>query len=207
MESATVNSSRSRRGRCGSPTWDISTLRCCKGSLTRRRFLTRLSYHTKIHIASEPHDVIARLNAQSRTVVDTWFETGAQAHVRFRLIAWRVPEVIANRRRQKRIEKLIRAAKHFQAAKNRGEVLGLSKDEISFYDALAAHESAVEGMGLDEFKVIAAEMLNRVRARVTIDWTFRDNARAAIRVLVRGILKKYGYPPDLQAEATKLVLE
>ena len=105
------------------------------------------------------------------------------------------------------IEELIQTAKHFQAAKKRGEELGLNNDEICFYDALAAHESAIDVMGIDELKVIAAELLNQVRASVTIDWTVRENARAAIRVKVRRILKKYGYPPDLQAEATKLVLE
>lgn len=105
------------------------------------------------------------------------------------------------------IEELIRAAKHFEAAKKRGEELGLSNDEICFYDALAAHESAIDVMGIDELKVIAAELLNQVRASVTIDWTVRENARAAIRVKVRRILKRHGYPPDLQVEATKLVLE
>lgn len=62
-------------------------------------------------------------------------------------------------------------------------------------------------MGIDELKVIATELLNQVRASVTIDWTVRENARAAIRVRVRRILKRHGYPPNLQAEATKLVLE
>ena len=105
------------------------------------------------------------------------------------------------------IEELIRAAKHFQAARKRGEELGLSNDEICFYDALAAHESAVEVMGINELKVIATELLNQVRSSVTIDWTARESARAAIRVRVRRILKRFGYPPDLQAEATRLVLE
>ena len=62
-------------------------------------------------------------------------------------------------------------------------------------------------MGVDELKVIAAELVTKVRQSVTIDWTVRESARAKIRVLVRRILSKHGYPPDLQAEATKLVLE
>lgn len=80
------------------------------------------------------------------------------------------------------------------------------EDEIAFYDALAANESAVQAMGNDELKVIAAELVTRVRKSVTIDWAVRENARARIRVMVKRILKKHGYPPDLQDEATKTVL-
>jgi type I restriction enzyme R subunit len=105
------------------------------------------------------------------------------------------------------LEELIRTAKHFKAAHLRGEELGLNADEVCFYDALAAHSTAVDVMGIDELKVIATELLNQVRASVTIDWTVRESARAAIRVRVRRILKKHGYPPDLQDEATRLVLE
>ena len=105
------------------------------------------------------------------------------------------------------IEELIRVSKHFSGARKRGEELGLSDDEVCFYDALAAHETASEVMGIDKLKVIAAELLNQVRSSVTIDWTVRESARAGIRVRVRRILKKHGYPPDLQAEATRLVLE
>ena len=69
------------------------------------------------------------------------------------------------------------------------------------------NESAVQAMGNDELKVIAAELVTSVRQSATIDWTVRESARAKIRVMVRRILKKHGYPPDLQDEATKLVLE
>ena len=93
-----------------------------------------------------------------------------------------------------------------QAATQRGEDLGLNEDEICFYDALAMNESAVQAMGNDELKVIAAELVTNVRQSATIDWTVRESARAKIRVMVRRILKKHGYPPDLQDEATKLVL-
>ena len=69
------------------------------------------------------------------------------------------------------------------------------------------NESAVEAMGIDELKVIAAELVTNVRKSVTIDWTVRESARAKIRVMVRRILRRHGYPPDLQESATKLVLE
>ncbi len=105
------------------------------------------------------------------------------------------------------IEELIRLAKEMDAATKRGEDLGLTEDEIAFYDALAANESAVRAMGDDKLKVIAAELISQVRKSVTIDWTLREGARAKIRVLVKRILNKYGYPPDLQEEAVKTVLE
>ena len=105
------------------------------------------------------------------------------------------------------IEELIRLAKEMDAATKRGEDLGLTDDEIAFYDALAANESAVRAMGDDKLKVIAAELITQVRKSVTIDWTLREGARAKIRVMVKRILNKYGYPPDLQEEAVKIVLQ
>ena len=77
---------------------------------------------------------------------------------------------------------------------------------MAFYDALAANQSAVIAMGDDKLKVIAAELITKVRQSVTIDWTLRESARAKIRVMVKRILNKYGYPPDLQEEAVKTVL-
>ena len=73
-------------------------------------------------------------------------------------------------------------------------------------DALAANESAVQAMGDDTLKVIAAEPITQVRKSVTIDWTLRESARAKIKVMVKRILNRYGYPPDLQEEAVKTVL-
>ncbi|MBL7043907.1 MAG: type I restriction endonuclease subunit R [Pirellulaceae bacterium] len=105
------------------------------------------------------------------------------------------------------IEELIKLAKEMRDAAHRGDDLGLTDDELAFYDALAQNESAMQAMGIDELKVIAGELVTRVRESVTIDWTVRESARAKIRVMVRRILRKHGYPPDLQAEATKLVLE
>ena len=108
---------------------------------------------------------------------------------------------------QEVIEELIKIAQTIEAAKKRGETLKLSEDELAFYDALANNESAVRAMGNQELRVIAAELVTKVRASVTIDWTLRESARAKIRVIVKRILKHYGYPPDLQDEAVKTVLE
>lgn len=107
---------------------------------------------------------------------------------------------------QEVIDELIKLAKEMDAATKRGEDLGLTEDEIAFYDALATNESAVQAMGNAELRVIAAELVTEVRKSVTIDWTVRESARAKIKVLVKRILKKHGYPPDLQEEATKTVL-
>ena len=104
------------------------------------------------------------------------------------------------------IEELIQLAKDLDAATKRGEDLGLTDDEIAFYDALAANQSAVVALGDDKLKVIAAELVTQVRKSVTIDWTLRESARAKIRVMVKRILNRYGYPPDLQDEAVKTVL-
>lgn len=108
---------------------------------------------------------------------------------------------------QEVIEELIQLAKQMREAVNRGTDLGLSDDEIAFYDALAMNESAIQVMGIDELKVIAVELVLAVRKSVTIDWTVRESARAKIRVMVRRILKQHGYPPDLREEATRTVLE
>ncbi|HHE55981.1 MAG TPA: DUF3387 domain-containing protein, partial [Caldithrix abyssi] len=105
------------------------------------------------------------------------------------------------------IEELIAIAKEMREAQRRGEKLGLSEDEAAFYDALAANESAVEVLGDGTLKKIAQELVDRVRKNVTVDWSKRENARAQLRVLVKRILRKYGYPPDKQEKATELVLE
>ncbi|OGB24094.1 MAG: DEAD/DEAH box helicase [Burkholderiales bacterium RIFCSPLOWO2_02_FULL_57_36] len=104
------------------------------------------------------------------------------------------------------LEELIKLAKDLDAAIKRGERLGLTEDEVAFYTALAANESAVIAMGDDKLKLVAAELVTQVRKSVTIDWTLREGARAKIRVMVKRILNKYGYPPDLQDEAVKIVL-
>lgn len=105
------------------------------------------------------------------------------------------------------IEELIQLAKDMRAAEARGESLGLSEDELAFYDALETNDSAVKVLGDETLRTIARELVATVRKNVTIDWTIRDNVRAQLRVLVKRILRKYGYPPDKQEKATQTVLE
>ena len=105
------------------------------------------------------------------------------------------------------IEELIGLAKEMRVANARGEALGLSEDEMAFYDALETNDSAVKILGDETLRTIARELVNTVRANVTIDWTLRENVRAQLRVLVKRILRKYGYPPDKQEKATQTVLE
>ena len=104
------------------------------------------------------------------------------------------------------LEEMIALAKELEAAGKRGEDLGLSEEEVAFYDALAANESAVMAMGDDKLRFIAAELISQVKKSVTIDWNLREGARAKIRVMVRRILSKYGYPPDLADAAVQTVL-
>jgi type I restriction enzyme R subunit len=105
------------------------------------------------------------------------------------------------------IEELIGLAKDMRQAERRGEDLGLSDDELAFYDALETNNSAVRVLGEPTLKGIARELAETVRKNVTIDWTVRDNVRAQLRVLVKRILRKHGYPPDKQEKATQTVLE
>ncbi|MGH8502946.1 MAG: type I restriction endonuclease subunit R [Gammaproteobacteria bacterium] len=105
------------------------------------------------------------------------------------------------------IEELIALAKDMRAANARGDALGLSEDELAFYDALESNDSAVKVLGDDTLRTIARELVAQVRKNVTIDWTMRENVRAQLRVLVKRILRKYGYPPDKQEKATLTVLE
>lgn len=104
------------------------------------------------------------------------------------------------------IEELIKLAKNLDAATKRGEDMGLTDDEIAFYDALASNDSAKQAMGDAKLKVIAGELISQVKKSVTIDWTLRESARAKIKVMVKRILNRHGYPPDLQEEAVKTVL-
>ena len=105
------------------------------------------------------------------------------------------------------IEELIQLARDMREANTRGERLGLSEDELAFYDALETNDSAVKVLGDDTLRDIARELVDSVRSNVTIDWTLRENVRAHLRVLVRRILRKHGYPPDKQEKATVTVLE
>ena len=105
------------------------------------------------------------------------------------------------------IEELIELARDMREASARGERLGLTEDELAFYDALETNDSAVQVLGDETLRDIARELVNTVRNNVTIDWTLRENVRANLRRLVRRILRKHGYPPDKQEKATQTVLE
>ena len=105
------------------------------------------------------------------------------------------------------IEELIGLAREMRAAAARGEALGLSEDELAFYDALGVNDSAVRVLGDETLRGIARELVETVRGNVTIDWTLRENVRAHLRRLVRRVLRKHGYPPDKQESATRTVLE
>ncbi len=105
------------------------------------------------------------------------------------------------------IEALIQLAKDMRAANARGEALKLTEDELAFYDALEVNDSAVKVLGEPTLVDIARELVATVKQNVTIDWTVRENVRAQLRVIVKRILRKYGYPPDKQEKATQTVLE
>jgi len=105
------------------------------------------------------------------------------------------------------LQELIQIAKDIRAARARGEEQGLSEDEVAFYDALAENDSAVQVLGDANLRVIAHELLVSLKENVSVDWAHRDSARARMRVLVKRILRKYGYPPDLQEAAVQTVLQ
>ncbi len=105
------------------------------------------------------------------------------------------------------IDELIRMAKDIEAARKAGDAEGFNEDERSFYTALAENESAVQAMGDAKLRLIAHELLESLRRNRPVDWTSREQSRARMRVLVRRILDKYHYPPDLCDEAIRTVLQ
>lgn len=105
------------------------------------------------------------------------------------------------------IEELISMAKDFQAGLKRDEALGLNPDELAFYDALANNESAVREMGDDTLKKLASELTEKLRTSTTVDWQIRESVRAQLRLLVRRLLRRYKYPPDLEVAAIELVMK
>ena len=105
------------------------------------------------------------------------------------------------------IEELILLAKEMREANARGKALNLTEDELAFYDALEVNDSAVKVLGEPTLTKIARELVDTVRKNVTIDWTVRESVRAQLRVIVKRILRKYGYPPDKREQATKTVLQ
>ncbi|MBU2803812.1 type I restriction endonuclease subunit R [Acidithiobacillus ferridurans] len=105
------------------------------------------------------------------------------------------------------MQELIELAKALQALDQRHAALGLSKDEAAFYDALATNDSAVQAMGDEALKMIAKEVADTVRQNTRIDWSIREQARAHLRRMVKRVLRKHGYPPDMQEGAVNLVIE
>src|SRR5438093_374482 len=105
------------------------------------------------------------------------------------------------------IEQLIQLAKEMREADRRGEDLGLTDEELAFYDALETNDSAVKVLGDEALRVIARELTETVRRNVSIDWAAKESVRARLRVMVRRILKRHGYPPDKAEKATRTVLE
>lgn len=105
------------------------------------------------------------------------------------------------------IEELIGLAKKMREANRRGEQLGLTEDELAFYDALEVNDSAVKILGDETLRTIARELMETIRNNVTIDWTIKETVQAKLRVMVKRVLKKHGYPPDKQKKATETVLE
>ena len=105
------------------------------------------------------------------------------------------------------MEELVEMAKKFKAAASRGEQLGLSEDEVKFYDALAANESAVKVLEDETLKKIAHELTENLKKNITVDWAQRESVRATLRLMVKRVLRKYKYPPDQADEAVELVLQ
>jgi type I restriction enzyme, R subunit len=105
------------------------------------------------------------------------------------------------------LSELIELAHEIREAQKRGEDLGLTEDEVAFYDALEVNDSAVRVLGDETLKTIARELVVALKHNVTIDWTVKESVRAKLRITVKRLLKKYGYPPDKQEKATLTVLQ
>ena len=177
-------------------------LRCPDISILSDEFLAEVQQMEKKNLALEALRKLLNDGIRSRSkanVVQTkaFSERLEDAVARYHTNAITTAEVL---------QELIQLAKDTRAARQRGEETCLSDEEIAFYDALAENESAVQVMGDDKLKVIAHELLMSLRETVTVDWAHRESARARMRVLVKRILRKYGYPPDLQDIAVQTVL-
>ena len=171
-------------------------------SILSDEFLAEVQQLEKKNLALEALRKLLNDELRSRTrtnVVETkrFSERLASAIARYHANAISTVEVL---------QELISLARDIKDARKRGEDEGLSEDEIAFYDALAESESAVTILGNDSLKVIAHELLVGLKGNITVDWAHRESARARMRVLVKRILRKYGYPPDLQDIAVQTVL-
>ena len=172
-------------------------------SILSDEFLAEVQGMEKKNLAMEALRKLinGEIRSQSRVnVVQTraFSERLAEAVARYHSNALTTAEVI---------QELINLARDIRAAHQRGEEEGLNPEEIAFYDALAQNQSAVEVMGNDQLRVIAHELLNNLKSNASVDWQHRESARARMRILVKRILRKYGYPPDLQDAAIQTVLQ
>lgn len=172
-------------------------------SILSDEFLAEVQQLEKKNLALEALRKLLNDSIRSRTrtnVVETraFTERLESAIARYHANAITTAEVL---------QELIKLAKDIRAARQRGEESGLSAEEIAFYDALAENDSAVQAMGDDALRLIAHELLTSLRENASVDWAHRESARARMRVLVKRILRKYGYPPDLQDEAVQTVLQ
>jgi type I restriction enzyme R subunit len=105
------------------------------------------------------------------------------------------------------IDELIDIAKEIRFEDERRGKLNLSYEELAFYDALADNESAQEVLGQETLRELAMVLVDRVRNNASIDWEIKENLRARMRVIVKRLLRRYGYPPDKQAIATEQILK
>lgn len=171
-------------------------------SILSDEFLAELGQMEKRNLALEALKKLLNDEIRSRSrsnVVETrkFSERLEEAIARYHTNAITTVEVL---------QELIALAKEIRDARRRGEETGLTPEEVAFYDTLAENQSAIEVLGDDKLKVIAHELLMNLRANVTVDWAHRGSARARLRVLVKRVLRKYGYPPDLEDAAVRGVL-
>lgn len=171
-------------------------------SILSDEFLAELSLMEKKNLALEALKKLLKDEIRSRSrsnVIETrkFSERLEEAIARYHTNAISTVEVL---------QEPIALAKDVRDARNRGEEAGLSPEEVAFYDALADNQSAVDVLGNDRLKIIAHELLKGIKANVSIDWAHRDSARARLRVLVKRILRRFGYPPDLEDAAVRGVL-
>ena len=172
-------------------------------SVLSDEFLLEVQQMERKNLALEALRKLLNGEIKSRTrsnVVETrkFSERLASAVARYHANALSTVEVI---------QELIKLAQDMRASAQRGEDKGLSLEEVAFYDALADNGSAAEVMGDEQLRVIATELVNALKTNVTVDWHHRENARARMRTLVKKILRKHGYPPDLQDAAVQTVIK
>lgn len=172
-------------------------------SILSEEFLAEVQQIEKKNLALEALKKLLNdeIKSRSRTnVVETkkFSDRLEQAVARYHTNAISTVEVL---------QELINLAREIREARKRGEDEGLSTDEVAFYDALAENQSAVEVMGNDSLKLIAHELLTGLKSNISVDWSHRESARARMRVLVKRILRKHGFPPDLQDAAVQTVLQ